>query len=332
MRFWLTGALAGLAIGWAGAAAAAAPAYHVVQKVPGPDGGWDYVRVDPQANRVFITRGSSVMALDTASGKVTTGLAPGGREHVALPINGGAEILVTDGGDNTVHFADARTGKIAASAPVGKGPDAATFDPHSGLVLVMDHAGGQVSLVDPKARKVTATIEVGGVLEEASVDGAGRGFVNIESEAKVGVINIAAAKVTARWDLPGCKGPTGSAYDPQDKYLIVACQGATDVLRAADGSLVATLKTGNGADGVVYDEKRRLAFVPAARDGDLSVIAFTGGKPAIVQTVETQKGARTLAVDERTGRLYLPTAEYAAQPGGGFKVTPGSFQVLVVGP
>ena len=330
----LAAAVAGLAVGWAGTAAAAtAPAYHVIQKVPGPDGGWDYVRVDPEANRVFITRGASVMALDTADGKVTTGLAPGGREHVALPINRGAEILVTDGGTNTVLFADARTGRVQASVPVGKGPDAATLDPHSGLVLVMDHAGGQVSLVDPKARKVVATVEVGGILEEASVDGAGRGFVNIESEAKVAVIDISARKVTARWDLPGCKGPTGSAYDAHDRYLIVACQGATDVLSAADGRLVATLPTGQGADGVVYDPKRRLAFVPAARDGTLSVIAFAGGKPAIVQTVPTQKGARTIALDERTGRLYLPSATYVIQTTTGRPaIVSGTFQVLVVGP
>jgi DNA-binding beta-propeller fold protein YncE len=332
MRMWITGALMVLLAGWAGAAAAAGPGYHVIETVPGPDGGWDYVRVDPALDRVFVTRGGSVMALELKADKVVAGLAPGAREHIALPIEGGAEILVTDGGHDSVLFADARTGAVQASVPAGKGPDAATYDHRSGLVLVIDHSGGAVTLIDPKARRAVGEIPVGGVLEEASVDGAGRGFVNIENEAKVAVVDIAARKVTARWALPACEGPTGSAYDARDKLLIVACQGATDVLRVADGSLVATLKTGDGADGVVYDAKRRLAFVPAARDGTLSVIAFDGAGPRIVQTLATEKGARTLAVDERTGRLYLPSAQYVAAPGGRFSTVPGTFHVLVVGP
>ncbi|MDE2488110.1 MAG: hypothetical protein KGO51_12015 [Alphaproteobacteria bacterium] len=328
----LTTALIGLAIGCAGAAQAAAPAYHVVAKVPGADGGWDYARVDEAQHRVLITRGSSVMALDLPADKVVAGLAPGRAEHIALPIEGGAEMLVTDGGANAVLFADARTGRVQASVPVGKGPDSATFDPHSGLVLVVDHAGGALSLVDPKARKVVGTIPVGGVLEEASVDGHGRAFVNVVSESKVAVVDIAARKIVARWDLPGCSHPTGSAFDARDGDLIAACQGATDVLSVADGKLVATLKTGQGADGAIYDPQRRLAFVPAARDGILSVIAFSGGQPKIVQTLTTQKGARTIALDEASGRLYLPTAQYVLPPGGGYKVVPGTFQVLVVAP
>ena len=330
MRKVLAALAALAAAALAPAAAGQAAAYRVLQSIPGPDGGWDYVRVDPAVDRVFVTRGSSVMALDLRGGTLVEGLAPGSRLHIALPVNGGREILVTNGGTDSVAIADARTGAVLASIPVGKGPDAATFDPRSGLVLVMDHAGGEVTLVDPKARKAVGSVQVGGTLEEASVDGRGLGFVNVESAGEAAVIDIAARKVVRRIKLDGCQGPTGSAYDAADRLLLVACQGATALVDPTAGRVVQTLPTGQGADGVVYDAARHLAFTPAGRDGTLSVIAMARGHGGIVQTLETQKGARTLALDERTGRLYLPSAQYTVA-GGRFSIVPGTFHILVVG-
>jgi DNA-binding beta-propeller fold protein YncE len=198
--------------------------------------------------------------------------------------------------------------------------------------MVMAHAGGRVTLVDPKAMKAVGDIEVGGTLEEGAADGSGRGFVAVESAHEIAVLDLKARKVAARWPLPGCDGPTGLAYNPQDRLLIAACDGATAIVRAADGKVVAMLPTGKGADGAVYDPKARLAFIPAGRDGTLSVIGFKGGKPAVLETVPTQKGARTIALDERTGRLYLPSATYvvSAQTGRPTPVA-GTFQVIVVG-
>jgi len=323
--------LAALAVAaLAPAASGQGTAYRVIERVAGPDGGWDYVRVDPAAGRVFVTRGTSVMALELKTGRLVEGLAPGVRLHIALPVNGGREILVTNGGSDSVAFADARTGAVLARTPTGKGPDAATFDPRSSLVLVMDHAAGDVTLVDPRTRKAAGSVQIGGALEEASVDGKGLGFVNVESAGEVAVIDIAGRKVLRRIKLDGCEGPTGSAYDAQDRLLLVACQGATALVDPAAGKVVQTLPTGQGADGVVYDPVRRLAFTPAGRDGTLSVIAIEKGRGRIVQTLETQKGARTLALDERTGRIYLPSAQYTVADGR-FSIVPGTFHILVVG-
>jgi hypothetical protein len=316
------------------AALAAPPAYKLVDQIPGPDGGWDYVRVDPVHERVLVTRGSSVMSVDLATGKVTAGIAPGARLHDALPVNGGAEILVTNGGANTAVFVDAKSGAVVATVPTGAGADAAAFDPATGLVLVMDHAGGDVVLIDPKTHAAAGKIEVGGELEAAAVDGAGKAYVNVEDKSEIAVIDLKARKVLARYPLAGCEGPTGMAYDAADKLLITACDGATDIVQAADGKVLQTLNTGRGADGVAWDAGRHLAFVPAGRDGTLAVISLAGGKASIVQTVKTRISARTLAEDPRTGRVYLPSAEYGPPPaaGGRPSMVPGSFRLLVVGP
>lgn len=327
-------AMAGVAalMASAGAALAAGSHYAVTEKIAGPDGGWDYLRVDEAHSRVLIPRGTAVMAIDIASGKVTTGLTPGGRQHVALPLPGGKEMLVTNGADNTAIFADVVTGAPTATVPTAKGPDAALVEPKSGLVLVMGHAAGAVTLIDPKTHKAVGDVEVGGALEEAAADGSGRAFVNVENKNEIAVIDVAGRKTVAHWPLEACDGPTGLAYDPQDKLLIAACDGTTNLVRASDGKVVASLPTGKGADGAAYDPKRHVAFVPAGRDGTLSVIGFEKGQGKIVETVPTQRGARTLALDTRTGRVYLPTAQFQAASGGRPGMVPGSFQVLVVAP
>lgn len=315
-------------------AASVPPPYAVVDRIPAADGGWDYLRIDPPHNRILIPRGVSVSAIDLASKAVTAGLAPGGRQHIALPVNDGAEMLVTNGADNTAIFADALTGATLASVPTGKGPDSATLDPKSGYALVMGHAGGDVTLIDTRTHTVIGAIPVGGALEEAAADGAGRAFVNVEDKNEIAVLDLATLRASTRWPLAGCDGPTGLAYNVRDKLLIAACNGATAVVRASDGKVVQLVATGKGADGAAYDARRNLAFVPAGRDGTLAVIAFDHGVARIVQTVTTQKGARTIAEDERTGRVYHPAAQYGAPAaaGGRPSTLPGSFEILVIGP
>lgn len=316
----------------AGAAQAAGSGYHVLDRISGPDGGWDYVRVDTRNNRVLIAHSSSVMAVDIATKAVTTGLAPGMRLHDPLPVNNGAEILVTNGGSDMAVFVDAKTGAPVASVKTGAGPDAAAFDAHSRLALVMDHVGGDVTLIDPKTHKAVGSVPVGGDLEAGAVDGKGRAFIDVENKNEIAVIDIAKRKVVARYPLAGCDGPTGIAYDAADDQLIAACDGATVMVAARTGKVVATLNTGKGADGIAYDERQRLAFVPAGRLGTLSIVKVSKGSAVIVDTVPTEVGARTIALDPRSGRVYLPSAGFVPSSGGGRPhMVPGTFHVLVVG-
>lgn len=315
------------------AAQAAGPGYHVIDRVSGPDGGWDYVRVDAVNNRILVAHGGSIMAVNLATKAVTAGLAPGAILHDPLPVNGGTEVMVTNGGTAEVVFYNAKTWAEVARVKTGAGPDAAAFDAHSGLVLVMDHRGGDITLIDPKAHKAVGSIPVGGDLEAAAVDGAGKAFVNVENKNEIVAIDLAARKALGRYPLAGCDGPTGLAYDAADKQLIAACDGSTVVVDAATGKVVAALATGKGADGIAFDPGQNLAFVSAGQAGTLAVIAVGKGKASVVETVKTQVSARTIALDANTGRLYLPATEYGPKPasGGRAPMLPGSFKILVVG-
>jgi DNA-binding beta-propeller fold protein YncE len=315
----------------ASAAAAAAADYKVIDRIKGPDGGWDFVHLETSRNRLWMTRGTTVMSLDLKGGEVRSGLVKGQRLHDVLPVNGGREILVTAGDANEAFFADAETGEVKARIPTGKNPDATALDPVTGLVLVMDHDGGEVVLIDPEQHKAVGRIMVAESLEMAAVDGKGHAYVNVEDANETVELDLRARTIVRHIKLPGCKGPTGVAYLARQQWIIAACDGTTAVVDARSGKGVVTLKTGKEADGVAVDEQRGLAFVPG-REGSLSVISLKGPKPAVVQVLRTEPNNRTLALDPRDGRVYLPVAALAATaPGARPSAVPGTFQVLVVG-
>ncbi|MDI1365836.1 MAG: YncE family protein [bacterium] len=314
-----------------GAAQAGPSGYHLAERIPGPDGGWDYAAVNPLHNTVLVGRGAHIMTIDLATKAVNGAFADASGAHAALPINGGTQILVTTGRSDTATIVDGASGALLATIATGKNPDAATFDTATGLVLVMNHSGGDITLIDPLARVAVGSIAVGGKLEAAAVDGAGKAFVNVEDLNEVVAIDLKARKVLAHYKLVACEGPTGIAYAPADNLLITTCDGVADVLNAKTGQSVAMIKTGDGADGVVFDPKSKLAFVSAGESGTLSVISIAKGKARLVDTVPTQTRARTIALDPRDGALYLPTAKSGPPaPNGRPTTLPGSFEVLVV--
>jgi len=322
------------ALALAAGAASAAPTYRVTDRIAGPDGRWDYVRVDAGHRRLLVAHGAAVMAVDLATRAVTPSIASGVYLHDALPIDGDRQIVVTDGSAGTATFLAADGAGPAVVVKAGQNPDAVAFDAKSGLVLVMNHGSGDVTLVDARTHAVTGAVSVGGALEAAAVDEAGHAFINIEDRNEIAVLDLATKSVTARYKLKGCDGPTGLAYDRDDRLLIAACDGASVLVDAASGETLQALATGGGADGVVFDATRRLAFVPSGDDGRLAVISVGRRDARIIQSVVTEPGARTLAIDPETGRLYLPVAERAppTAAGGRGPLKPGTFHVLVVGP
>lgn len=323
--------LACAALGPALAAPSAPTAYAVTGSIPGPDGGWDLLGVDPASNRLYLARSGGLMSVDLANGAVSRDLVKSQRGHAALPLPGSL-VLSTSGGDGTATLFDAAAGKVVATLPVGKNPDAAAYDPVTKTVWVMNPGSGDISVIDPAAAKVVATIPVGGSLELAAADGKGRIYVNVEDKNQVIVLDTRARKVLARFALKGCDGPTGITYAPDSSEILSACANGVAIVSKPDGAEVAELKIGPRPDGAVYDEKRRLAFVPSGGDGTLSEIAL-GAHPRVLAVIPTAKGARTIALDPASGRLYLPfahsePAQGAARPA----MTPGSFAILVVSP
>ncbi|MGH6958245.1 MAG: YncE family protein, partial [Caulobacteraceae bacterium] len=189
-------------------------------------------------------------------------------------------------------------------------------------------------LIDPVSRQVAGVINVGGRLEFAAVDGKGRLYVNVESAGQVAAVDLKSHKVLAHYAMKGCERPTGIAWVAGDRVISACGSGVAVVLDAATGRQIATLKIGGFPDAVIYDPVRARAYVPCALNGELYSIALSGPHDnAIVATTATQIGARTGTVDPKTGRIYLPTAQYVlpVPPGQRPTTKPGTFQILVVG-
>lgn len=316
-------------------AAAPAPKYGIVGRIAGPDGaGWDYAQVDPAAHRLYVAHGDAVTVIDLSQPKDVHSIGAIEHGHAVLPIPGSSIVLVASGHDASVRLIDARDGRETHRIAVGENPDAAIWDAVRKRALVMNAKSGSVSEIDVAAAKVTRTIPVKPALEYAALGRNDTLFINDEDLNEIEVIDLASGKLGEAIPLTGCEGPTGLAYDQRSDRLISACaNGKAAVVDASARRLVRLLDIGRGPDAVILDAARRLAFIPCGKDGVLEVLSLdTPGGAKRIDTVKTEIGARTGALDPSDGALYLPTAEFAAltTPGARPAAIPGSFHILVV--
>lgn len=332
---WLAATL--VAAGTLAPCAQAAPNgdYRIVDRIAGPDGGWDFANVDAAGNRLYVAHGDAVMTVDLAS-RTARSLATARHAHQVLPIPGTDEIFETDGDTGLTRFLSARNGAVIAEVPTGAKPDAAFFDAVTGLVVVMNAGDGTLALIDPKSHRLAGKITVGGGLEFGVADGKGGAFVNIEDRNALVAVDLRTRRVTKTIALTGCEGPTGLALIGHGTRLISAC--ANHVVVVTDpqtGKVLASLPIGADPDAVLVDEARQRAFIPCGGDGTLAVLDISDADHIrLLGSVATQVGAKTGALDPRDGRIYLPTATLAPPEPGAHrgKPIPGSFVILVLAP
>src|ERR1035438_494885 len=303
----------------------------------GGDGFWDDLTADGQAHRLYLTHGPRVDAVDTQTGKLIgsiTGLH--GTHGVALD-NAGKFGYISDGGANAVVVFDRATLATVATIPAGTNPDAIVFEPATQTVWAFNGRSKDATVIDAAQQKVVATIPLPGKPEFAAVDGKGTIFVNIEDKKEIVRLDAKTNKLTAEWPA-GCESPSGLAFDAAGARLFPVCHdNKMGVIDSKTGKLLATPAICKGPDGAGWDAKHKLAFASCG-EGVLSVIdASAAGYPSI-ETLPTQRGARTMAYDSAADRIYLVTAEFGPRPEPTAEnprprpaLIPGSFVVLVVG-
>jgi hypothetical protein len=327
--------------------------YAIVDRIHGPSIAlWDYAAIDPVSRRLFLATGYSqnggVTVLNLDSRQVIPKLLGDQMTHGLVILDDGTAVVAI-GAQNAVRFFEEGTGRSLALVHPGpprrsegwRSPDALLFEPKTGFLIAVDSDNGLLNLVDVKRHVPLGSIEVGGNLEFAAARGDGTIYVNDETKNAIAVVDIPQRKLLRSIALRNCEGPTGLAYDSADDLLISVCNnGVAKFVDAASGSEYASISVGKGADAVMYDAKRKIAFIASGDDGTLSIIRVVGRhRIAVIQTIITQPGTRLGAVDPTTGRLYLPTAkpDEVAPP---IRLPglppmppalPGSFEFLVVG-
>jgi DNA-binding beta-propeller fold protein YncE len=295
-------------------ALAAEPAYKIVDRIKVPDGGFDYATFDAARGRILMARTDFTTVIDTKTGKVSQ-LASGALGHMALIR---AHLMAPQTPRHDPYrrrAADMVLGSLAARIP-----DGATYDPVTKYVFVMNRESAEATVVDPIARKVVTTIPLGGSIEFTVSDGAGKVFANDESVGDIVVIDVKTLKMTGRYKMEGCMGPSGLAFVPGAKLLISSCRnGLAKVIQSDTGKEVASLPIAAGPDAVIYDAARKLAFITCGRDGVIEVISVADpAHISVVQHVSTQPGSRTgMVIPARRLYLMASKADPAATPPAG---------------
>lgn len=323
-------------------AGASASGYHIVDSFKLAGGvRWDYVTFDDAQNRLFVTREHSVDAIDAATGRVLGTIPDLGRAHgVALDPTRHRGFITDEGGHNVVIF-DTDTLQVTTKVSVGEGPDAIVFDDVSGTAFAIDHDSRDVTPIAAAADHALPPIPLPDEPEFATTDGSGHVFINLTNKAEVAVIDTVARTLKQTWPLgPACVSATGLAIDRPRQRLIATCRnGVMQILSSVDGHGIASVPIGKFSDAAAFDPGTQTAF-SSNQDGTLSVVTTDGsGTYALRDTVSTPKGTRTMAVDAKTHRLYLPGGILDhIEPPAGERPYPltvmkeGSFNVLVLAP
>ncbi len=310
------------------------PHYEVVKKIKiGGDGGWDYLTMDSDAHRLYISRGTHVMVLDTEKGILAGDIPNTAGVHGVAVARKAGKGYTSNGRDNTVTVFDLKTLKELKRIPVGSRPDAIYFDAASDRVFTFN-AVGDSTAIDVATDTVAGTIKLDGKPEFPQVDGKGTLFVNIEDKSAIQKFDTRSLKVTGSWPLAPGQEPSGLALDNKRHLLFSTCSNNIFAISdAVAGKVIASPKIGNGPDAAAFD--MGYAFSSNGQDGTITIVGKTATGFDVLATVPTQTGARTMALDPKTHRIYLIAAEYMPQTDPNSRrrqMMPGSATILVVAP
>jgi len=313
--------------------AAAPTGYHILNEIKiGGDGGWDYLAVDGGARRLYVSHATHVVVVDLDKNMVVGDIPDTPGVHgiaIAPELNKG---FISNGRGNNVTIFDLKTFKATGMVATEMNPDAIRYDAKSARVFAFNGRSRSATVIDAKTGMAVSTIMLPGKPEFSVADGKGNVFVNIEDTSEIVEIDAAKATVMKKYALTGCEGPSGLAMDTKARRLFSVCGNRVMAVSDPDkGTVVATLPIGAGSDGVVFDPGTGYAM-SSNGDGTLTVVQQTGGKYEVVENIATERAARTIALDEKTHRVYLSTAAFGASAAGGRgQQLPDSFKVLVVG-
>ena len=315
--------------------------YHFIKEIPiGGEGGWDYLSVDPTARRLYVSHATEVVVIDIDKDAVVGEISDTPGVHglaVASELERG---FTSNGRENKVGFVDLASLKTRSKMDAGENPDAIIYVPERMEVYAFNGRSRSATVFEAVSGRTVATIPLSGKPEFAAADvPAGRVYNNLEDKSMVAVIDMKTHQVVAGWPIAPGEEASGMAIDLVNHRLFVGCHNKLMVMMdSTDGKVVATVPIGQGVDANAYDPQTHLAF---ASCGDGTVTVAKEESPdtlAVVQTLATERGARTMALDPKTHRIYLATAKYEAQPepaAGGPpqrpKMIPGTFKVLVYG-
>ena len=315
--------------------------YHLLKEIPvGGEGGWDYLSVDETNRRLYVSHATKVVVVDLEKEEVAGEIADTPGVHGLAPAPDLQRGVTSNGRENKASIVDLKTLSTLSKVDTGENPDGMLYEPSQQEVYLFNGRGQSATVIDLKEAKVVATVPLGGKPEFAQADpAAGRVYNNLEDKSEVVVLDIKKHEVVNRWPIAPGEGASGMAIDLAHHRLFLGCGNKMMVMMdSTNGKVVATVPIGQGVDANAFDPGTQLAF-GSCGDGTVTIAhEDTPDKLTVVQTLTTERGAKTMALDPKTHRIYLASAKFEAQPeqtpGAPRqrpKVVAGSFKILVFG-
>lgn len=302
----------------------------------GGDGGWDYLSIDSGAHRLYVSHGNSVVVIDTEQNKVVGEIADTPGVHGIAIASDLKKGFATNGRENKSSVVDLESLKTITKIETGPNPDGMLYVPGRKEVYIFNGRGQSATVVDAKNNSVVATVELKGKPEFGAVDEKmGRVFNNLEDKSELVAIDVQSHTVADRWPIAPGEEASGMAYDAAHHRLFLGCGNKMMVMvNSENGKVVDHVAIGQGVDAASFDPGSQLAF---ASCGDGTVTIAHEDNPdhlSVVQTLTTEKGAKTMTLDTKTHKIYLGSAKFEAPAAGQRRgrIVPGSFKVLVYGP
>jgi len=311
--------------------------YQFIKEIPIPNGneGWDYLSVDSAGHRLYVSHGSRVVVVDIAADKVEGEITNVTGVHgiaIAPELGKG---FVSCGRENKAAVVDLKTLEVTSKVATGANPDGMLYEPGRKEAYFFNGRGESATVVDAREGKVVATIPLGGKPEFPTCDSeAGRVYDNIEDKSEVAVIQTSDHTVVGHWPVAPGEEPSGMAIDTKNHRLFLGCGNEKMVMMdSVSGKVVACVSIGKGVDANSFDAGTQLAFASCG-DGTVTIAKEESpDKLTVIQTLKTERGARTMTIDPATHKIYLASAKFEApEPGQRRgKMVAGSFKILVYG-
>ena len=315
--------------------------FQLIKKtVIGGEGGWDYLAVDAENRRLYVSHSSRVEVLNADTHEKVGEISNlQGVHGIAIAAKKGRGIT-TNGRTNNATIFDIKTLAIIAEVPTGKNPDALLYDEFSDRVYIFNHSGGDATVVDISTGKVTGTIVLGGeALEAGASDGKGTIFVNLEDVNEIVSFDTKTLTIKNRWKIAPGEEPTGLAIDTKTHRLFTVCHNELMMILDSDnGNIVAQVPIGKRVDGVVFDPSTKQA-ISSNGEGTISIVQeVSANEFKALESVKTEVGARTIAFDSKTHHVFVSSAQYGTAPAPTTEnprprppVLPGTFMIVELG-
>lgn len=324
-------------------AISAASDYHVIKKIPIPgDGGWDYVAADTSARRLYVSHDTEIVVLDLDSNAIVGKISGGPNMHGAAIASEFGRGYISVSNPGSIVIFDLKTLAKIGEVRVGDDPNGIIYDPYTQRIFSADRGSKRLTAIDAKNGAIAGTIEgLGGRTEHLAADGAGHVFLNMQDRNTMLKLDVRQFKVLETWPLTPCEAPSSMDMDRAHARIFVGCRGAGmfAVVDASSGEVVYSHAIGGGVDAAEFDPKTKLIYLSTGADGALWI--FREKSPddyELVESAPTQVGARTMAVDRKTGKVYVSVAGLGPRPEPSPEnprprapVIPGTFTILVLG-